>query len=224
MNRNGMEIRPRPNEPLVRNSGTGRRPRERDQEREEHTTRAPVRRRARVRDHEEGEQEQGPVLEPVQRDRHRLAQPQRAPANERGVEDEERDRHVAARGAIDHEAADTGHQESEEGRASPLAGRHPYAAGEQEHGQGEVRRIEHVFAADADHELAADGQHRRAHRQRGRVGAQEEAQRQAGDERATRIEGAQAPHARAGVLRHEDGDENDGGPCRLHFEIQPQEA
>ena len=67
-------------------------------------------------------------------------------------------RHVAARGAVDDEPAEAGHQKREERDVAPLARRDPDLAGEQHHrDDAEVRRVEEVLAVESKDELAGDG-------------------------------------------------------------------
>src|SRR3954471_14680598 len=99
---------------------------ERDERREEDPSGARVGRGLRIGDHEEGEEQQRAALQPVKRNRQRLADPERPPDDQRAPEDDERVRDVAARRAIDDQSADAGDQESEEGDVSPLSRRHPH--------------------------------------------------------------------------------------------------
>ena len=100
---------------------------DRDEDGEQDAARARVRRRPRVGDHEEREEQEGAVLEPMERDR-RAARRARAigrPAAPRSTRG--RPRHVAARGAVDDQRPRRGEQEGEDGRAAPLPGRDPDA-------------------------------------------------------------------------------------------------
>src|SRR3954447_7437095 len=88
---------------------------ERDERGEENPSRARVGRGLRIGNHEEGEEQQRAALQPVKRNRERLADPQRPPDHKRAPEDDERVRDVAARRAIDDQSADAGDEKSEEG-------------------------------------------------------------------------------------------------------------
>src|SRR3954453_24151643 len=91
---------------------------ERDERGEEDPSRARVGRGLRIGNHEEGEEEQRAALQPVKRNRERLANPQRPSDHERAPENNDRVRDVAALGAIDDQSADAGDQESEKGYVS----------------------------------------------------------------------------------------------------------
>src|SRR3954454_7304795 len=88
---------------------------ERDERGEEDPSRTRVGRGLRIGNHEEGEEQQRAALQPVKRNRERLADPQRTSDDQRAPEDDERIRDVAARRAIDDQSANAGDQESEEG-------------------------------------------------------------------------------------------------------------
>ena len=121
-----------------------------------------------------------PLSQPVQRNRHRLAEIERPAEHQRAVEGDERVGDVAARRAVDDQAAEARHQEREERHRSPLPRRHPDLIGQQQHrDDAAVGGIEDVLAAEADDELAGDGDDGRQDRQVGPVGAEQQAQRQA---------------------------------------------
>lgn len=94
----------------------------RHEDRKEDPTRARVGSRFWIGDHEEGEEEERAALEAVKRDRDRLAERERARDDQESVEGEERESHVAPRGAPHDEEPDARDQEPEERRGSPLAG------------------------------------------------------------------------------------------------------
>ena len=97
-----------------------------DQRAEEHARRPDVRRRPRIRDHEEGEEQQAAALEAAHRDGHRLAQVERAAEQQRRVDDDEgAARRRERSGAVGDQAAQARHQEGEERDAAPLRRRQP---------------------------------------------------------------------------------------------------
>src|SRR3954449_6344325 len=106
----------RPEEPVVDVPAA-----ERDERGEEDPSGARIGRGLRIGNHEEGEEQQRAALQPVKRNRQRLADPERPSDDERAPEDDEGVRDVAARRAIDYQSADAGDQESEEGYVSPLS-------------------------------------------------------------------------------------------------------
>ena len=131
---------------------------ERDERREQHPARARIRRRPRIRDHEKREEQERPVLEAMDRNGQRLAEPDRSSEDEREVTGGKHICDVTARRSIDDKAAETGHQEREERHAAPLPGRDPHLTCRQHHrDDAEVGRVEQMFAAPADDELAGDG-------------------------------------------------------------------
>ena len=116
----------------------------------------------------------------MQRDAHRIAQPDGPSHDEGRVEGEEGVGDVAAGRAVDYEAAQAGQQKPEERDATPLPGGDPHLAGQADHrGDPEVRGVEDVPAVDAEDELAGDGQHTRGHRQRQAARPKQQAERQA---------------------------------------------
>ncbi len=198
---------------------------QRHQEGEEDAAGPRVGRGLGVRDHEEGEQEERSVRDLVEGDRHRLSQPERAAEQDRQVEGEEGPGHVAARGAVDHEATQAGHQEREEGDAPPLARRDPDAAGQEHQGDdAEVRRVEHVLAVPAEDELAGDGDGRGQAGQEERARPQQQTEREAGDESAARVEGGQPPEPGADGLGEQDRPQEDHRLERRDREVEAQDA
>ena len=95
-----------------------------------------------------------------------VPQPDRQADDEQGVEAEKGVGHVAARGAMNHQASQAGKQEREELHAAPLPGRHPDLAGRQHHDdEADVGRVEQVPAVDPQEELAGHRDDGRGHRQ-----------------------------------------------------------
>src|SRR5262249_14505720 len=89
---------------------------DRDETSEEDPSRARVGCRARIGDHEEGEEEQAAVLETVDRNRERLAEGEGSRGEEHGIRAEEGESDVRPRRALDDEQAGAGDQKPEEGR------------------------------------------------------------------------------------------------------------
>ena len=152
--------------------------------------RAGVGRRARVGDHEEGEDQERPALELVERNREGVAEPERPGDEQPGVAPEETERDVGAPGPLEHEAAGARDEEREERRRTPLAGRGPgpVGRGEQDH-EREVRRVEEVLAPPAERELAPDGDRGRGRREPELARAEEQAEREPAHEGAPGLEG-----------------------------------
>ena len=182
-----------------------------------------VRRGLRIGDHEEREEQQRAALQPVQRDGHRLAQPERAPEDQREIGAEKGERHIAPRGAIHHQPAEAGHEKAEERRVSPLAGRDPHLAVGREHqrDEAEVRRVEEMLAAQAQAELAGDREEGRRRREPGRIRAEQQAKRKPGDQRAAGIELRQPPPPGARPLRAERHAEEQRHARRRHAKLEP---
>jgi hypothetical protein len=90
--------------------------------------------------------------------------------------------------------------------------------------QGEVGRVEDVLAPDAQEELARDGHHCRQHRQPGIIGPEEEAERQAGDERALGVEARKLGERRGGQLGQERRREDGHRAPRMDVEAEPRHA
>ena len=119
---------------------------------------------------------------------------------------------------------DRGHQQREERHRSPLPRRDPDAIAEQQHGdQAAVGGIEDVFAAKADDELAGDGDDRGEQRQSRVVGAQQQAEREARDERALPV-GRPALEPVAGGLRGEHGGQQQRRAPGGDVELEPSHA
>ena len=170
-----------------------------------------IRRRARIGDHEEREQEQRAVPELVQRDREGVAEPDRAAGDDERVGYEERKRGFSATCPRQHEHAERNQRQAAERRAAPLARRDPGVVARDEHGRdAEGGRVEDVLAADAQQELAADREPGGGDGQRRRVRAKQEAKRQRRDQRTQRVEAAGVQQARQQPLRAQRRDEDRG--------------
>ena len=197
----------------------------RDHDREQDPAGARVGCRPRIRDHEEGEQDEGPVLQAMERNGKRVAEPER-PRDEQGhPAGEEGPRHVGAPRAIDDQTTRRCEQEGEHGQASPLPRGDPYLSGGEHHqDQREVGRVEHVLTVNAEDELAPDGHHRRERGKPHVIGAEEEAERQTGDESALRVEPGEAGHHAAPELRQKRCGQDGEGPARVDLEAQPDHA
>jgi hypothetical protein len=161
----------------------------------------------------------------MDRNRQRLAEPHRSPEHERHVEHDERIRHVASCRPIHDEATKTRHQKREERDIPPLPWRYPYPIGEQDHqDNSKIRRVEDVFTVHSQEELARDGDRGRRDRDRQRIGSQEEAKRQAGDQRAAYIERRQFPDARADVLSRQGGADHRARLRAADLEVEAEQA
>ncbi len=162
----------------------------RDQRGERDAPGAGARRGLGVGDHVEGEDEERAATQLAQRDPEWIAEVERAaeeepcPAGEKGGGD------VEARRSRHHEAAGSGHQQPEVRRAAPLAGRHPAEAEHERHHDREVGGIEEVAIARAQRELAPDRDRGGGDHRRHVIGAEQETERQARDQRAPRVERA----------------------------------
>ena len=178
-----------------------------------------------IRDHEEGEQHERAALEPVQGNAHGLSQPEGSSGEQRDVADEKCEGHIAPRCPVHDQAAGRREQESEHGRAAPLTGRDPHAAREEHHRhQREVRGIEDVLAAHAQHELAENGDGGRHDHQLERIRPEQEAQRQSRYQCALRVEGRAPGHTRRGELGQQDGDEDGDRMRDRQIEPEPPDA
>src|SRR6185436_17324051 len=80
-----------------------------------------VRRRPRIRDHEEREEQERAVFKAMNRDRQWFTEPDRSTEDKRHVERDERVGHIASARAVDDEAAETRHEEREKRDVAPLA-------------------------------------------------------------------------------------------------------
>jgi len=197
---------------------------ERHREGEDEAPEPRVGRGARIGNHEEGEDQQRAALQLVQRDRERIAEPKGAREQERGVAGEEEDRDVGAARGVQHQDGAKGDERCEPDAGAPLAGRDPHVIGEHEQRHdGEAGRVEHVLAVAPDHEFgenrddAGDGGERRL------VGAQEQAERQPGDEGRAQVELLEPEPPGAGRLRRERRRERERARQRLGAEIDVEE-
>lgn len=122
---------------------------------------------------------------------------------------------------MDDEEADAGEEEGEVRHRAPLPGRDPHlgSRGEQGH-DADVGGIEEVLAAPPDDELAADRDRRREPRENRRAGAQEQAEREPGDQRALGVEAGEAEEARAGELREQGARKEQRDAPRTDVEAQ----
>ncbi len=198
---------------------------QRHQRREQDAPASRIGRGLRIRDHEEGEQDERAAFEPMQGNAQGLAEPERSSDEQRGVADEKRKCHVASRGPVHDEAAGGREEEAEHGRAAPLTGRDPHDAREEHHRhQREVRGIEDVLAAHAQDELAGDGDGGRHDREVDGIRPEQKAQRQSRDQRALRVEGGTSGQVRRNELRYQDGDEDGDHMRDRQIEPQPSDA
>jgi hypothetical protein len=173
----------------------------RDKTREENPADSRVRRRPRIRDHEKGEEQQRAVFQTMNRDRQWLAEPDGSTEHQRHVEADERVGDVASACPVHNQTAETRHQECEECDVAPLAGGHPYiSADHHQRDDCDVGRIEEMLAVQFDEKLARNRDRRSQQREGNVICAQQEAQRQPGDECTSRIERRQMPDFRADVL------------------------
>jgi hypothetical protein len=204
---------------------------ERDQHGEEHSPGARVRASSSgVRDHEEGEDQEGAVRHLMEGDRQRVPQPEGAADDDRAVGGEEGPGDVAALGAAHDQQAGAGDGEGGERRRAPLPRRHPGAVGQQQGGgDAEVGRVEDVFRrsaggrGEADHELAADRQERGEGGDRRRPGAQQEGQREGRDQGAPGIEAGEPGGPPAEPLDRESGRHDRRRHPRAHLQVEPDE-
>jgi hypothetical protein len=161
----------------------------------------------------------------MDRNRQRLAEPHRSPEHERHVEHDERIRHVASCRPIHDEATKARHQKREERDIPPLPWRYPHPIGQQDHqDNSKIRRVEDVFTVHSQDELARDGDRGRRDRDRQRIGSQEQAKRQTGDQRAAWIERRQFPDARADVLNRQGGADHRARLRAADLEVEAEQA
>ena len=197
----------------------------RDEKGEQDPSRPGVRRRLRIRDHEEGEEKECSALQAMQRDRQRLAERCGPREQEKRIEAEKRQRDVAPRGPAHDEDSGAGDGEREEGSRSPLARRNPDAAGREHHReQAEVGGIEDVLVVPAKDELRGNRDQRRGTRQEGGIRPEEETEREAGDERAADFDGRETGDARAQELRRDSGADEQGRARKGDVEVKERHA
>ena len=160
----------------------------------------------------------------MQRNRQRLAEIQRSAEEERAVAGDERVGDVGPRGAVYDERAGAGHQERKEAAAAPLAGRYPDLVGQQQHGDdAAIGRVEDVLAVDSNQELAGDRHDRCEDGEIGSVGAQQQAQREPGNQSAARAGPERRPPDQpiANPLCREDSGQQKNDPADGDVEIEP---
>jgi hypothetical protein len=161
----------------------------------------------------------------MNRNAHRLAEPDRAAKHERHVKRDERDGHIASRRAVHHETPEARHQKREKGYVPPLAGRHPDLLRQQHHGQdAEVRRVEQMLVVETDCELAPDRNDGGHDRQTGEIGPEEQTEGQPGDERASDIESGQIPDTSAEVLCQQRDTQRRNSLRARYLEVEPGQA
>ena len=112
----------------------------------------------------------------MQRNRQRIAQPQRPCDQQSDIEARESQRHIRSRGTGDDQAAEAGDQKAEPGDLAPLSCRDPAQAARQDDDQREVGGIEKMLVFPADDELAGDGEERGQGDNHEIVGAEEDAE------------------------------------------------
>ena len=133
-------------------------------------------------------------------------------------------RDVGAARRVQHEDGEKAQQRGEPDRRAPLARRNPHAVRrEQQHHDGEAGRIPDVLAVDAEDEFRADGDDGGNCMQPRLVGAQQQAQREPGDQRRARIELRQREQPRAERLRCQRPADGERAVERLRAEIEPAE-
>jgi hypothetical protein len=91
---------------------------------------------------------------------------------------------------------------------------------EQQHDDGEACGVPHMFAVDPQHEFRGDGDDARGDMDPRLVGAEQQAQRQSGDQRGAQIEARQMPEPRAQSLRAERAGDGKRARQRLGAEIE----
>ncbi len=186
---------------------------------------ARVRGRLRVRDHEEGEDQQRAALEAVERNRERLAEPGGARDDERQVDAQERHGDVRAGGPLHDEAAGAGQEKPPERRLPPLPRRDPgVSRREDRHDDSEIGGVEDVLAAPAQEELARDGCRRGEHGERRGVGSKEEAEREPRNQGALGLEGGKTENSGAGELRCQRRGEEKNHTGRRDVHVQARET
>ena len=180
---------------------------------------------ARVGDHEEREDQERAALHLVNRDGERIAQPPGARRTAAPREcRERRSRCRTRRAACSTRIAKKARSAANHTVEPHAPGEIQHAArGEQQHDDGEARRIPDVLAVDAEDEFRADGDHAGQRMQPGIVRPQQQAQRQSGDQRRARVECRQLEPPRADGLRCERADDGERAVERARAEIEPAE-
>ena len=192
---------------------------------EQHAPGARVRRRPRIRDHEEREEHERAAFESVDGDGERLSEPEGPADEQRRIGAEKGHRHVAPGRAVHDEPSRRSEEEPEHGRAAPLTGRDPHLARQEHHRhQREVGRVEDVLAVDSQDELARDGDGRRDDHQAERIRPEQETERKPGDQRALRVERGESVKPRCRGLHQQDRGECGDGVGARHVEPEPAES
>ena len=191
----------------------------------EHARRTAIRRGLWVGNHEEGEQQQRARLHLLHGDGKGITEVECTCEQDGDVHAEEGNGDVGTLCPGQHKACEAQKQERCPGAAAPLRGRDPSGIGEQQqYGDAEIRGVENVLAVEAQYELAADRQHGAEHEVGRRRRAQQQAQRECGDERAQRIEARIRGRARAQPLCAECGCDDEGDVGRRLVEAQYADA
>jgi hypothetical protein len=184
-----------------------------------------IRRRARIRDHEEGEDQQRPALELMQRDRERVAEPNGPHQQEGCMRDQKEDGDVEAVRRAQHEDGEKAQKRGEPYRRSPLSRRNPHAVRSQKQNHDrEACGIPDVLAVHPKDEFRADRNDSGNYVQPRLLSAQQQAQREAGDQGRAGIELRQREQIRAERLRCQrpaNGQQAVEGLCT---EINPEDV
>ena len=179
-----------------------------------------------VRDHEAGEQQQGPVHEAVAPDIEAPAQVEHgAQQIERGERAQEGEGGVDPAAAQQHHQACGPDQKDQRHTRTPLTGTDPRIAGER-HGRHDAQhaRVEDMLAIDAEQELGGDG-HRRGKGQREWMsGVQQDAQAQPGDARALQRTQVQPVPADEEVLDPQRGAQQHGVVAEANVPLKGEDA
>src|ERR1700731_2875417 len=117
----------------------------------------------------------------MQRDGERVAQPQRARQQQRGVAAEEEQRDIGAPGGVQHQDGQKRQQRRKPEGSSPLAGRDPDAArGQEQRDNGKAGGIPDVLAVDPQQKFGGNRDGAGGGVQPWLVRPQQQAQRQSG--------------------------------------------
>ncbi len=192
---------------------------------EKNSAPARIGRGLRIGNHKKREEKKGAVLEPVQGNRHRLAQPEGTPKEEGQIAGEKGVCDIASGGAVNHQPTEAGQQKAEEGGAAPLPRRDPQAARtEHRRRNADVCGIKKMLAPPTQEKLARDGDDNGHGGEDRRVELHQQQKRKGGDERAPRVEARQPPQFGAEVLRRQrERDEADDSNNR-DFKVKPSHA
>jgi hypothetical protein len=82
-------------------------------------------RASRIRDHKEGEKQQGAALESMPRDRPRFSKVRRSAEKQQSVAYQKRERDICAACPVHNQQAEAHEQEGKDGGGTPLASRTP---------------------------------------------------------------------------------------------------